>query len=366
MKLNKILVVAGIVGLVFCSCENEFKNDVELGVNVAVEDGISFDGQTVTVKKGTPVTFQLSGDPDFLSFYSGEAGHEYRYKDRVMVASDDIKSSVLKFSLLPQYGKGSIQLLVANSDAFPGLNGSSSSTSRSMYMQDSVLVTETTQWQPLSKRFVMGGGAGADDEAVSKETAYEIDMTPYLGQRIAIAIRYEGHDDWATTAQSKFTFKNMQIENQILDVDQPAVFAAESFGFTALNLLYCDPDFLSGTGNSAVGGRRRTAVANKPYGTATNNTEGVWNVKDWAAFFIHSSGANQGPKISSWLISNLMVVNACTPDSGTQLKNISQSLDSYTHTYTEAGTYTATFVATNANHTGESRVTREYTVVVTE
>ena len=105
------------------------------------------------------------------------------------------------------------------------------------------------------------------------------------------------------------------------------------------------------------------------WGGSDNCVVGVrvsfWNFKDMNAFFIHSSNANTELKYS-WLVSNLFVVNACSPDAGTGLKNVTQSLDSYQYTYKTPGTYTATFVATNGNYKQESSVVREYKVMVTE
>ena len=95
------------------------------------------------------------------------------------------------------------------------------------------------------------------------------------------------------------------------------------------------------------------------------HTSGIWNFKDANAFFIHSSNAGTELKYS-WLVSNLFVVNACSPDAGKGLKNMTQSLDAYSYTYNEAGTYTATFVGVNSNFKGESSAVREYKVVVTE
>ena len=79
MKLNKLLIAVSIATFALASCESEFTKDAELNVNVATGDGVSFDGQTITVKSGTPVEFHFNGDPDFLTFYSGEAGKEYKY-----------------------------------------------------------------------------------------------------------------------------------------------------------------------------------------------------------------------------------------------------------------------------------------------
>lgn len=71
---------------------------------------------------------------------------------------------------------------------------------------------------------------------------------------------------------------------------------------------------------------------------------------------------------NSWLISEPLLLNgSCNPDAGVAIKNISQSLEIYSHTYEEAGTYTATFVANNANYVHQGgQVVRELTINVVE
>ena len=335
MKLNKFLIAAGIASLALVSCENELSPDVALNVNVATQEGVSFDGQTITVKKGTPVTFNFSGDPDFITFYSGEDGKKYQYRERVTVDENEIKSSTLKFTLTPQYGKPANILTMYISDDFPGMD-------KSNFEADSTLV-EKHDWQVLIPQSEF-------PEAVKAES-FEVDLKSYLGKRVAIAICYRGQDN--TAAQSRFTFNNMQIVNEMTSGQQTAL-TANSFGFTPLNMLHRH--------NLAD---QKGMTANRAYGTVTNNTSGIWNFKDMNAFFIHSSNANTELKYS-WLVSNLLVVNACTPDAGTGLKNTTQSLDMYSYTYENPGTYTATFVATNGNYKQQKSVVHEYKVVVTE
>ena len=108
-------------------------------------------------------------------------------------------------------------------------------------------------------------------------------------------------------------------------------------------------------------------TANREYGTVTNNVSGIWNLASAGSgnFFIHSSGVGTALKYS-WLVSDLIMVNVCSPDQGTPIKNISGRLDSYTYTYDEVGVYKATFVATNGNYKHESRVVRELNIKVTE
>lgn len=335
MKLNKLLIAISIASFTFASCESEFTKDAELDVNVATGNGISFDGQTITVKNGTPVEFHFKGDPDFLTFYSGEAGKEYKYRERTTVDESEVETSTLKFKLTPQYGNPANILTMYVSSDFPGIE-------KGNFEADSVLV-EQHAWETLIP--------ASDFPTATKAQDFAIDMKPYLGKRIAIAICYRGQTN--SVAQTRFTFSNIQILNQ-MSKGQETTFTAGSFGFTPINMLHRHN--LSD---------QKSMTSNRAYGTVTNNTSGIWNFKDMNAFFIHSSNANTELKYS-WLVSNLFVVNACSPDAGTGLKNVTQSLDSYQYTYKTPGTYTATFVATNGNYKQESSVVREYKVMVTE
>lgn len=335
MKLNNFLMAAGIASFALVSCESEFTKKAELNVNVAAHEGVSFDGQTITVKKGTPVEFRFSGDPDFLTFFSGEAGNKYEYRERITVDESEIESSTLKFTLTPQYGNPANILTMYVSGNFPGID-------KGNFASDSVLV-EQHPWEVLIP--------SGDFPTALKAKTCEIDMKPYIGKRIAVAICYRGQDN--RVAQTKFTFNNMQIVNQMKN-GQETAFAAGSFGFIPVNMM-----------NRHNLADQKSMTANRAYGTVTNYTSGIWNAKDWNAFFIHSSNANTALKYS-WLVSNLFVVNACSPDLGTGLKNVTQRLDSYKHAYSEPGTYNCTFVATNGNYKQESSVVRKYKVVVTE
>lgn len=335
MKLNKLLMAIAITCLTLASCESELTQDTQLTVNVATNENVTFDGQTITVKKGTPVEFQFSGDPDYLTFYSGEIGKEYKYKERTTVDVNDIASSTLKFTLTPQYGNPANILTMYVSGDFPGLN-------KGDFPADSALV-EKHDWKELIP--------ASDFPQTVKNQNFEIDMKPYIGKRITMAICYKGQIN--TTAQTRFTFNNMQIINEMAN-GQETTFAASSFGFTPVNMQ-----------NRLNLSDQTSMTSNRAYGTVTNNTAGIWNFKDMNAFFIHSSNANTTLKYS-WLVSNLFVVNACSPDTGTGLKNITQSLDTYSYIYNRSGTYTATFVGTNGNYKRETSVMHEYKVVVTE
>ena len=56
-------------------------------------------GEELPIKLGkvVPVEFHFKGDPDFLTFYSGEAGKEYKYRERTTVDESEVETSTLKF-----------------------------------------------------------------------------------------------------------------------------------------------------------------------------------------------------------------------------------------------------------------------------
>ena len=103
------------------------------------------------------------------------------------------------------------------------------------------------------------------------------------------------------------------------------------------------------------------------YATVDGNIPYFWRISQ-PSDFVTSGGAAGYTKGDTWLISNSILLNgSCDPDAGVAIKNISQSLEIYSHTYEEAGTYTATFVANNANYVHQGgQVVRELTINVVE
>ncbi|GAE20806.1 DUF5017 domain-containing protein [Bacteroides pyogenes] len=347
MKRYKLAILAGVMGAFVASCDKELKEDTKLHVSVAAEENVGFDGKTVTVKKGTPVTFNFSGDPDFITFFSGETGYEYAHKDRTEMTEADVLKCNLTFSIWAQNGKAENILSMYIADSFPGI-------AKNNFEADSTLV-EKFAWSELIPKHQLPQKVV---NSADKATPYDIDLKPYLGKKITLAICYKGVSN--TDPQSRFNFLDMQIE-KAFNNGQSEAKPANSFGFTPVNMdnkkNFKDQEKAS----------YKPKKENKEYGYVTNNIAGIWNLANLTKFFIHSS--NKGTDLKySWLVSDpISIDNLCNPDMGVGIKNITQSLTSYTHTYKEAGTYTATFVANNANylhHGGE--VVRELTIHVTE
>ena len=94
MKMTrKIALIVAIISLGSVSCREQFE----------VVDDVNFDVTTkaVTFKVGEPVRFTFSGNTDFITFYSGEKGHDYAFKNK-----DRITEGSMVFSFLTNTGAG--------------------------------------------------------------------------------------------------------------------------------------------------------------------------------------------------------------------------------------------------------------------
>ena len=101
-----------------CS-QNDILYDVDFNVTLAPEN---------TYYVGDPVTFNFDGEVDNILFFSGESGHEYRFKDRYSIPLDQIESATLHLDVWPRYGKGSLSVWYSSS--FTGLNGNDGEADR--------------------------------------------------------------------------------------------------------------------------------------------------------------------------------------------------------------------------------------------
>lgn len=341
-----VLLLAAL-GAFGTSCENELKQETTFDVAVKQGENVSVEGTTVTVQKGVPLTFTLDGDPDFITFFSGETGHEYVHKNRTEMTAADVVKCNLSLSIWAQYGDPKNILSVYISDSFPGL-------AKNNFEADSVLV-EQFAWTELIPQDQLPQKAVANAQGA---TPYDFDLKSYLGKKITLAIRYKGISN--TGPQSKFYFVKMQME-KAFNNGQSEIKPANGFGLTPVNM---DNKKKFADQSKAV---YRPQADNKEYGYVTGGIAGLWNLNDPTNIFIQSSAKGADLKYS-WLVSDPIAIdNLCNPDTGVPVKNVTQSVREYTHTYNEAGTYTVTFVGSNANfeHRGE-QVVRELTVKVTE
>ena len=373
MKTYQLLLFS-LGALLFASCEKELdKSLTDVSVSVSTNDQVRYQGNIVTVKKGTPVEFLLNGEPDFVSFFSGEIGHQYAYRDRQEISADDIVSCELLFSLWNATGnanscKDMLDIFYQTdergssssegADYFPGM-------SKTDFEADSVLVEQTTQWKTFIPRSelpttILGSATNAK--------SYKKSVKEFIGKKMTLAIAfnkdgykaedYPTYSDGTPIPQSTYNFQNMRVETKWKNGRVTTLYAS-SFGFTPLNMknktTYADQV-------------EDNMPANREYGSVKTSVSGMWSLTSMATGGFTITGAASKNKWKySWLISDPINLAECPePDSGVKVKDISQEITSYSYTSDKVGTYTATFLMNNANYAHASSKTCELIINVTE
>ena len=183
-------------GLCLASCDKELKEETAMEVGVVTDNNVSFNGNTVTVKKGSPVTFSFNGDPDFITFFSGEIGHEYKHRNRTEMKVEDIEKCELSFRIWYRYGnastiKGSTHVLV--SDQFNGINGSNVD-------QDKQTV-ENCEWTEVFAQEELPTKPNSTSETAESSKTFTFELSSYLAKEITIAVHYNPIDNSNTMPQ---------------------------------------------------------------------------------------------------------------------------------------------------------------------
>lgn len=384
MKTYKILTLAIMsIGLVSCH-QTLFEDLSNVSVSVSESENVKYDGNIITVKKGEAVNFNLAGSPDFITFYSGELGHQYIYREAVEGNIDDIKSVKLKFNVWAQYGanketkenstRGQMEIFFATQNpdgtpVFPGLSRN--------FEEDSLLVETMygTSWQefiPVADMPNVPGDiynkfTGSNTKYSSRD--FEKDLTEYLGKKFTLAFAFnrEGKQGVPSTSvegetilQSTWHFEDMHLETTWKNGNVTKVYA-DAFGLTPINMKnktvfedHKDNEF--------------QMPADKEYGSVKANVEGYWNFTNISAGKIDISGcAANGIWKYSWLVSDYIDFSAKgQPDQGVKIKDINLPVTSYEHTYDKVGTYKATFVMSNENFDDSQQKLVEFVINVVE
>ena len=372
MKIYKLLASAFLI-VGFASCQQTLFEDLEgASVNVVADDNVSYDGKVITVKKNCPVTFGLEGEPDVITFFSGELEHQYAYRNRTEIPLEDIVSAELKFKIWAQYGifrtdpenscKNQMDVLFVTENengepVFPGLSRD--------FEADSVMLEEQIPWQQLVGRSEMP--VKSTDAYNAKEITK--DLTAYIGKKLTLALVLNRDKKEApqnstspneTILQSTFHFEDMRIETTLKD-NRTMVISADAFGLTPVNMK-----------NKTVFADHKDNEFDMPsdmeYGAVKKGVEGYWNLANLSSGNIDISGcpANEMWKYS-WLVSDYINWGLISgADTGVKIKEINLPMSDYAYTYSQVGTYRATFVLTNSNYEESQQKLCEFIVNVVE
>ena len=330
-KTYVFLIAALTLAAASCSKKDEVKPVSSFTVQATTRNG----APGTSFALGDTTNFAFTGNPDIITFYSGEPGKNYEYRSRVKAAG----IPQLKFSSLRAGGSqaGSLSLLVSSD-----FKGVVLRTAAGVQLRDTSATNAniaSAAWSDITSRALLSTGAAA---AVASGT---IDLSDFSkdGKPVYIAFKYSA---LAGSIQNKWTITALSLNNVLTD------------GSTYTNASLNGPTkAISNFGNSTYG--PGWAVS---YDPSKNLNNIGWVYTDGTSLVITgaATAAAATAPAEAWAIMGPIDLSRATPDAGLAIKNISATLSSYQYKYTAAGSYNSVFVASNT--TADDSASKETTI----
>lgn len=296
---------------------------------------------TNTYMVGEPVQFLLGGNADYLLFYSGETGYEYRFRNRTQVAPEDIENCELVLQLNGRSGTPCMSAYVT--DTFAGLDGANEAADLATL---NGLLTEEKDlagWQKIE----------LNDPVKNTEWATtQVDVTD-LSSNFCLALHWN--------PQSIETSQRAYWASISLNV-QFKGYEARTLNSRAIGM------YPFSMNDETAGARYILTTESSVNGTMRYTGNSGMNTAE----FVLTGSNKYDPTnektlpyaIDTWIISSPMALNSTSPDECLSIKTLSESLNSYSYTFEKAGTYTVTFVATSGNYIDQSSMVKEFTITI--
>ena len=289
---------------------------------------------TISVSKTTysvndTVVFNLTGNPDFITFYSGMPHSQYQYSTDTAMQAD---STILTFSSLDSVFKGSIAQPVSANFMYllasNNFNGITDSTDIRLAKWDTI---RTKAKGALS-------GTEKTNETIRLDT---------LGLTSGTTPLYLAFKYFSDTSRKGYT---------------PRIWTLSAFN---LNSYFHDTTY-SLANNFAAGGFYNTNLTN-PYSMwSYGNVSSITQSLTFNAPAVYP--ANGSLPNEAWAISRPFNLSQYPQDLGLAIKNLGQShFNTYKmmQSYNTPGTYIVTFVARNQYEGNYKTVVRQVTLTIT-
>jgi hypothetical protein len=297
--LHRYYLAILMSALIFSSCTKQELDAPDFNVTV----------EKTTVAMDEPITFQFTGTADIVTFFSGEEGAEYKFKDRTTV---DGKPQ-MQFTSYLQAGASTqthtLSLLVSND-----FNGT--------YDVENL---KAATWTDITSRASLSTGDNDTPSGI-------IDLTDQMSGNVPvyIAFRYTAKKD-AAAAQPKWTIKNIAIDNVADDNTTISIAKQSNLSWGSLSVL---------------------------------NSANLWAYNSSSLTF--TGGGIDADDNEDWVISQPVQLNRAPRDYGKSIKpSATTRLVTYTFDgYSQPGTYIASFEAINANRWDEKKVLKQFTFTV--
>ena len=281
----------------------------------------------VVVKAGQEVVFNLTGNPDLITFYSGEAGKEYEYADQDRIGDVEVQMSFMTTTSSGTKGAPNpAGLPLYYSTDFSG-----------NYEVKEVMAAT---WVEITDRFEMP--TDTDVSNMPSGSPSVDDIFPKDGTPVYLMFSYslKKYEEALGNGRTQWQIKDLNIDG------------VASYGSQSLyDIKSCDWQFVYGPGTE-------------------NNVSQTPDLPGSSARILFRFDFRPASDMQLWAVSGPLQrpesVNL-GPDRGVGIKTSADpALRQYKYTYTKPGEYVATFVAVNANSSDRKEKVEQVRIVVEE
>ena len=350
--MRKNIYISAFVAMtaLLVSCQQQ-------NISLPVDFDVRLDGDNV-YRPGEIVRFRFDGDADYITFYSGEVGHEFDKKDRTSIPVEDIKKLSLDMKFQPLWGIGASNpkseygFRVYLSKEFKGFSSEDGYEQRKEILK----MKEDGQFpltgEELDKPWKQVWN-DLDCESILNEWkyGYSTDLADYA-DNFCIAFHWKPWTiNWQRNqrtyhVQGDITMEYGEAERRLTSFTE--------IPFTVVTMNEEDPPHLG--------------VNPKMRGDTTSIGTVNFGKPNWDINF--EGAANNYPglnwELDVWCISEPMPLNSVSKDKGVQIKSLLSPILTYDHVYDKPGTYKAVFYGVNDNYQGRKNAVKEITVIVVD
>jgi hypothetical protein len=282
--------------------------------------------QNTSLNLGDTAKFRFSGNPDIVTFFSGETGKRFEYRGRTVADGKPL----LSFRTIRANGSqpNSLQLMISTD--FKGV------------VKGDTVVTKdniaTATWTDITTRATLSTGSA------TAIPSGDIDLSDFAaaGKPVFFAFKYNGV---AGSAQNKWTISNFSIRNDLAD--------GTSYEIANLNTS-TTPYQVYGVDTFSPG-----------FAGYTLQNIYLWNITSTQLVITGATPASNAKAASeAWAFVGAVDLRKVVPDVGILIKNPTQNLNTngYSYKYGAKGSYNAVFVGGRLDINSENFVQKSVNV----
>ena len=293
---------------------------------------------------GEPIRFNFTGNAENITFFSGEVGHQFRFKDRYEVPVEDVISARLVMNVLVQYsyiGAPGAALSLYKSNTYDGAVTGTDYQADSVYTRK-ILAEGLKDWKLIDTIPNAQFNNSPSRQMYWAEKEFVIE--PEEVTNLSFFIWFNPISRNLTLRKKIFMAGDIYVEMKDVPVQKYNFRTLDwKHFFMAVNPRVIDPYAVTTwsvyTGGFLYDFAQKSEIVFQG-GCFAGNTGDIYEC-EIAAFT---------PPVS---------LNDVNPDTGFNIKNLMEHKTNYTYVYNQPGTYTVTFEATNASHLGMTRTHKD-------